>query len=867
VLFRSKKLSTGIFALDTILQMIKPGDNLVWQVDAIDEYIPFAEAFALNTLKREEKLIYFRFADHQELLTGFQGVDQYYIDPAVGFERFTIEIRKIIEQSGKGACFVFDCLSDLPVHWYSDLMLGNFFVLICPFVLHRESLAYFALVRYRHSLSVAARIRNTTQILIDIFQYKGDLYIHPMKVDQRHTPTMYLPHLWKDNCFQPITDSATVSEVVSTITGPGIDTSGRVLDIWDRTFIDAQDIMEKIEHGEQPQESAEHVFKKLLKMVISNDDRLLRLAQKYLTIHDIFEVKKRLIGTGFIGGKSVGMLIARAILLSSDERWKNLLEIHDSFYVGSDVFYTFIVLNDCWNVHQKQRNSETFLDGIEDAHQKILTGEFPEFIQEQFVEMFDYFGQSPIIIRSSSLLEDNYGNAFSGKYESVFCVNQGTREERFEAFLSAVRRVYASTMSKEALMYRASRGLLDSDEQMALLVQRVSGSVFGNLFFPLIAGVGLSYNPYSWSDKIQPESGVLRIVCGLGTRAVDRHDDDYTRVVALNAPKLSPVRNFDNTREYTQTNIDALDLHKNKFVSEKFESVRKVAPDFLYTIVSSPLEEGIDTDDRSDRYPWILTFKRLLSDTTFVHNMHDMLWTLQRAYEYPVDIEFTVNFRKDGSYQINLLQCRPLQTAERGVIIDPPDTVENDDVIFDAYGAIIGPSLCTTIDRIIYVVPSEYGKMTEQDRYYVARLIGRLTHCEKGQKTIMLMGPGRWGTSMASLGVPVMFEDINTVSVLCEIVAMHENLIPDVSLGTHFFNDIVETKMLYLAIFPHMENSILNKTFLEESPNKFHDLLNEDNLWLKAIKVIDQVFLPEKRYIVLNANTLHQRAFCYLENR
>ena len=159
----------------------------------------------------------------------------------------------------------------------------------------------------------------------------------------------------------------------------------------------------------------------------------------------------------------------------------------------------------------------------------MQTGEFPEYIVNQFVEMLDYFGQSPIIVRSSSLLEDNFGNAFSGKYKSVFCVNQGTRRERLKAFLSAVREVYASTMGHEALNVQVPGADCSiSDEQMALLVQRVSGSVFGNLFFPQIAGVGLSFNPYSWSEKIKPESGMIRLVCGLGTRAVDRHDDDYT---------------------------------------------------------------------------------------------------------------------------------------------------------------------------------------------------------------------------------------------------------------------------------------------------------------------------------------------------
>ena len=162
--------------------------------------------------------------------------------------------------------------------------------------------------------------------------------------------------------------------------------------------------------------------------------------------------------------------------------------------------------------------------------------------------MLDYFGQSPIIVRSSSLLEDNYGNAFAGKYESVFCANQGPHAKRLQDFLSAVKTVYASTMSEKALRYRAQRGLLDRDEQMSLLVQRVSGGCYGSLFFPQIAGVGLSRNPYVWSECIDPAAGVVRLVFGLGTRAVDRSDDDYTRIVALNAPERRPESDFDEVR-------------------------------------------------------------------------------------------------------------------------------------------------------------------------------------------------------------------------------------------------------------------------------------------------------------------------------
>ena len=143
-----------------------------------------------------------------------------------------------------------------------------------------------------------------------------------------------------------------------------------------------------------------------------------------------------------------------------------------------------MVENGCWWLRQKQRDPATFLDGVEEAQRLVLAGQFPQYLVDEFAEMLDYFGQSPIIVRSSSLLEDAYGNAFSGKYESVFCANQGPHAKRLQEFLSAVKTIYASTMSEKALHYRAQRGLLDRDEQMSLLVQRVSGACYDTLVLP-----------------------------------------------------------------------------------------------------------------------------------------------------------------------------------------------------------------------------------------------------------------------------------------------------------------------------------------------------------------------------------------------
>jgi hypothetical protein len=626
------------------------------------------------------------------------------------------------------------------------------------------------------------------------------------------------------------------------------------------------EVLEAARTGALPAAEVEDIFERLLRMMVTRDERAVGLASRYLGLPDVLAIRKRLIGSGLIGGKSVGMLLARAILGKTNGHWRERLEPHDSFYIGTDVFYTYLVRNGCWHIRRNQRDPDHFLEGADEARQRILAGSFPPYIMEQFIAMLEYFGQAPIIVRSSSLLEDGFGNAFTGKYESVFCPNQGSPEERLAAFLSAVRTVYASTMSREALLYRSHRGLLDRDEQMAILVQRVSGAVRGHLFYPQVAGVGLSYNPYVWSEYIDPEAGVLRLVFGLGTRAVDRSDDDYTRVVALNAPERRPETNVDEAMEYGQHRVDVLDLEANRFASLHINDVVRASPDQPMDLFASAQRSRHDQHGRS-RPRWVLTFEKLFSETSFVADMREMLRTLRDAYSYPVDVEYTANFLADGRYRINLVQCRPLQVREGGNIVAFPEGLASEDIVFEARGTIIGQSSFSTVDRVIYVVPSVYAELPINDRYSVARLVGRLTHAgSEGDPpgVIMLLGPGRWGTSTPSLGVPVTFAEINTVSVLCEIVAMGTNVVPDVSLGTHFFNDLVEANMLYLAIYPEKEGNSLNGVFFAERENRLAQLLPDEARWSSVVRVIDFVDAAKNKNLFINADCLRQRALCYL---
>lgn len=852
-------LTTGLPALDRVLKGILPGDNIVWQVDAVDEYQEWVSPFVRAALAGEKKLIYFRFARHQPLLSDAKGVEVCELDPAQGFERFIATIHSEIEDAGPGALYVFDCLSRLAADWCSDQMLANFFMLTCPYLYDLETVAYFALYRNYHTAHALDPIQETTQLFLDTYRHKDELYVRPVKVQHRYSPMMNMLHVRKGDDFLPVTSSAVIAEIM-TLTQWSSLGSDSTVGFWETSFLRARELIRSGEYRPDQPDQSRDVYDTLVKMIISRDPAIQGLVSQYLTLPDILDVRRRMIGTGLIGGKTVGMLLSRAIVRKADARFAEILEEHDSFYVGSDVFYDYMVRCGIWWIRQKQRVPETFLEGAEQARRRILTGEFPAHVLRQFEEMLDYFGQSPFIVRSSSLLEDNYGHSFAGKYESVYCANQGPREQRMQDLLAAIRTVYASSMSEKALRYRADRGMLDRDEQMALLIMRVSGAMYGRNFYPQMAGVGFSFNPYAWAPEINPQAGVIRLVFGLGTRAVNRSDDDYTRVIALNAPLKRPEANFDEVAQYAQRRMDYLDLEANQLVSDDF--VRVVTGNEGFPI---DLFAAEDTAAPAGGAPHrILTFDALLTQTDFVRDMHEILRVIEAAYNHPVDIEFTANFVNGSRYKISLLQCRPLQVQGAALTELPAVDVPAENIIIAARGAVIGQSRINRIDRFVYVSPDHYGRLSLQDRYEVARLLGKINRApSEGIETVMMLGPGRWGTASPHLGIPVAFNEIHRVSILCEIVAMHENLVPDVSLGTHFLNELVERNVLYLALFPKQGENHLNRDFFEQAPNRLPELVPEANALRDVIRVIDTAHLDGGPAIRFTADALHQKVLCY----
>ncbi len=869
-------LSTGMRGLDSVLQGVNAGDNLVWRVDSVDHYRVFVQAAVRHAVGCGIRPLYFRFGGHLEVVDPGPDVEVNEVSPALGFENFITQIHREIKHRGHGGLYIFDSLSDLSNSTYSDRMIGNFFTLTCPLLRGLGSVAYFALYRYFHSYHATAPITETTQILLDVYHHFGTYFVQPVKADGRTSPTVHMLHRWQNEQFIPVKESHIITEVATATPWPGLPSASyRMIGVWDKTFVIAETVQQEVEAGTCPPERYEAIFRRVLELIISRDLRMLNLAAEYFTLKDVIRIWKRMIGTGMIGGKSVGMLLARAILSRDGPQWLSLLEKHDSFFIGSDVFYTFLVQNRCWWARQQQKDPRRFLKGNDRVRKKILRGRFPQYIVPRFSDMLDYFGPVPIIVRSSSLLEDNFGNAFAGKYESVFCANQGTKAERLAEFMDAVRVIYASTMSADALSYRKARGVLDKDEQMALLVQRVSGRPYGTpsarYYFPQLAGVGFSLNPYRWHKDIDPEAGMIRLVFGLGTRAVNRSDDDYTRVVALNSPEKHPQSTMADVRRYTQRRVDVLDLAERSLVTVDFNALLEEAPDV-------PIDQLTDRDTERERNARqsgtrsvgapksyrLLTFERFFRETDFADTMRRMMLVLRSAYETHVDIEFTANFSDDGGgYRINVVQCRPLQVQLGGKQLAPLPEIPDEVLIMKAHGAVVGHSRMEEVGVVVYVVPELYGVMPEQDRYALARLVGKIVHHPSlaGQR-IVIIGPGRWGTSTPSLGVPVSFAEINRVSAVCEIDSMHEGLSPDLSLGTHFFNEMVEMNMLYVAYFNGNRSNVFNADFFTRKENALEGLIH-DTRFADAVRVIRAPLASDNPRIYLNADSVGQVAAIY----
>jgi hypothetical protein len=613
----------------------------------------------------------------------------------------------------------------------------------------------------------------------------------------------------------------------------------------------------------------------LIKGMISDHLTLVGIGKNFFTIADLKEIRRRRIGRGKIGGKAAGMLLAYKILqhalAESDADLKQHIGIPDSYFIGCDVYYEFEEINRLHDTHnQKYKSREAIIADYPNIVQAFANGRFPETVTARLRDILVEVGSAPLIVRSSSLLEDSFGSAFAGKYDSYFCPNQGTPDENLAALSGAIKGVYASVVNPNALLYRRQKGLLDYDERMAVLIQKVEGQRFGHYHFPAVSGVAFSRNPFRWNRKIRREDGLLRMVWGLGTRAVERVANDYPRMVALSHPQLRPEKTASEIKKYSQHFLDLIDLADNRMktlpvaevVSTNYPGVRLLASldqgDYVQPIFS--LGGGLDPSTM------VLTFDGLVQDTHFVSAMKTILRTLERYYQVPVDVEFAVDIlaeRPCPQYNFRLLQCRPLTSQQWGEGPPLPADVPEEDKIFSA-NKLVPQGVVSNIRYVVYVDPEVYGRIGDRStKLEIGRVVGRLNKRLENERFI-LMGPGRWGSSNIDLGVKITYADIYNTRILAEIAMVKEGETPEVSYGTHFFQDLVESGIYPLPLYPDSKGAIFSRAFLDGAPNALPELLPADAPYASYIKVIDVPNAAGGRCLEIVMNGEQEQALAYL---
>jgi hypothetical protein len=612
----------------------------------------------------------------------------------------------------------------------------------------------------------------------------------------------------------------------------------------------------------------------LLRCLFSEDTAYLDAAKDMVEIEDVYDLVRNVLypahGHGKLGGKSAGLFLAMQLLRKAGEGSELLrgVRMPRTWYLSSNCQQEFLKYNNLGELYYRKYMS---IEHVRQEYPHIIdllkSCYFPPEISRRLALALEDFGDRPVIVRSSSLLEDRTGSSFAGKYKSLFLPNRGTREERLEALQDAIAEVYASTFGPDPIEYRAERRLLDVHEEMGILIQQVVGQRMGGYFLPAYSGVALSHNEFRWSARIRRRDGLLRLVPGLGTRAVDRVGDDYPILLAPGQPGLRVNVTPDEAMRYSPRWVDVINLETCTFETLELQALlRECGGDYpaIRQIVSVVEEDrirkpiGLEPDFGEDDL--VVTFEGLINDTPFVERMAAIVKVLSEKLGGPVDVEFA----SDGT-DLYLLQCRAQSRAEDFAPAPIPRNLPREAVLFSAHRSISNGRV-PDITHIVFIDPDRYAELEDpRDLRNVGKAVGRLNKLLP-RRQFVLIGPGRWGSRDIKLGVPVTYADISNAAVLMEVARKRGNYVPELSFGTHFFQDLVESDIRYIPLYPDEPEEFLDETFLRRAPNLLLEMIPELRRLADVVRVIEAQHKKEGQVLRILLNSDLDEALGIFDN-
>ena len=516
-------------------------------------------------------------------------------------------------------------------------------------------------------------------------------------------------------------------------------------------------------------------------------------------------------GRGTIGGKGRSLLFALRRLRDSGDVHLARVCLPESIYFSVEIFHRFVESVPSMDALISARDPDAlervFLDTALPNEAALAVRKFLSGIND------------PVVIRSSSKLEDSVKYSFAGKYLSTFFGNNvGSVEERAVRVENEIKKIYARIFFPQALSYKKRHGL--GEDEMGIIIMRMTGRWRGSCYYPTLGGVGYSKNYRRWTTRVRQEDGVLRLVFGLATMSTKR---GYARTVSLSNPTLRPegpnpdkiafhaqekfhVISSSNPDELTVVDVNRnwrqlLDYHADyeafaqlyhrEFESNMFMSVPKnmnaMQPDskICFTFENFPR-----------KYP------------KFFERMKMMLNLLEDSMGVPADIEYA---GEPADEQLYLIQSRPLWSNDY-----QDDTIPSLDgkrILLQA-DRMVTHGAAEHIKTIVYVDHHLY--YTSPSFYTVARRLGEVNAALDGEPYI-LVSPGRIGSSNPELGVPVRYDEITNCCCIVEFGLPRFGFMPELSYGTHFFSDLEVDNVLYMPVFDGEGRNIFDREWFKES--------------------------------------------------
>jgi len=529
------------------------------------------------------------------------------------------------------------------------------------------------------------------------------------------------------------------------------------------------------------------------------------------------------IGEGSIGGKARGLAFIDMLLKQRSLHHKYpgvFITIPKTVVISTDIFDLFMEGNDLYDIALSDEEDEAIL-------KRFIKSKLPKSLLRDLKRYVNVV-ERPIAVRSSSLLEDSHYQPFAGIYSTFMLPMQGDEEDKLRMLAEAIKSVYASVYFRSSKAYmQATKNVID-EEKMAIVLQEVCGSTYGDLYMPSFSGVTRSVNFYPVIDE-NAEDGVVELALGLGKHIVDGggHNLRFSpkspqKVLQLSTPELA--------LSSTQKHFFALKMDQKSFKPSVFDDInleklpiRKIPDDRSFRMLLSSYDFHTEMlrDNWIEGSKKIVTFSHILKYNKFplAEIISEILEMGQTAMNNPVEIEFAVNLKKNSSNEMtfNLLQIRPIVEATGSQIVDIVEEDVEESIIVSE--SALGNGVITGLHDIVYVKPQGFEASKNSD---LPPLIEKINaDFAKRKENYILIGPGRWGSHDSWLGIPVIWPQISEARLIVE--SGLENYRIDPSQGTHFFQNLTSFHVGYFTINPYIGDGIYKVDKLDKMDAVYED--------------------------------------------